>query len=80
MHIRNSFAHNPLGPVSINICLNEDGSTNVADMYLELESISGSGAINKVKRRDALHCFTQSNMALHQHLIAVLQLLEETKE
>ena len=78
-NIRNAFAHCGVSSPNIEVRMNEDGSTTVTDIFYLIESVKSSGKFTKVKRRDALHKFTQSYVAVKDYLHEILKNLEENR-
>lgn len=75
MSLRNAFAHNPINPTHLIIGIGEDDNVTLMDAYITLESVTGSGELTQMKRREALEEFTRAHAEIHEHLLTVLALL-----
>ncbi|WP_064609893.1 hypothetical protein [Photobacterium sp. J15] len=73
MNTRNAFAHNPVNTQNINLLFKpEDMTTTVVDTYMVLESVSGSGKLQRIKRKVTLQNFTDAYYDINNNLIEVL--------
>lgn len=77
MTIRNAFAHNSIKNYNIKITLDEADNASVTDSYVLLESVTGSGTLKKIKRKEALDEFTEAYAEVNEHLLEVLQILKK---
>jgi hypothetical protein len=75
LNVRNVFAHSDSMP-NISVVINECGCKPV-DICYYLESIKSTGKLNKVKRKDALHDFTQSYVAVKDYLHEILAAIDK---
>lgn len=76
LNIRNAFAHCDTVTQNVEIVMDENGNNHVADSYYYLESVKSSGKFSQVKRKDALHEFTQSYAIVKDYLHRIERIIE----
>lgn len=74
MNTRNAFAHNFKNEWHLEIEVDDEGNSWLADSYVFIESVTGSGNLSKVKRADALYNFTQAYAEVNERLLDILKM------